>query len=333
MDGVWAWGIEVVVQLQQMAGLAAPMNLITFTGSTEFFLLILPVIYWSVNRQLGVRLAVALLLSIWVGSVLKIALHGPRPYWIDPQVQLLTGPEATFGLPSIHTLNGVVMWTLLAQAVGRWWGWVIAVLLMALAGVARVYLGVHFPSDVLAGWLLGLLILVALWRWREPFVRWYGHFSIGKQFLLGVIISVIFLLVGVLAQLISAATLDTFLVWPEAMRLRAAEYMGAFALTDVVTVAGFTVGLTGGVLLCRRRECGDVTAPLRWHIVRYVVGVIGVLLLWQGLDLLFTPLAAETSLLGYALRYIRYGLIGLWIFGLAPLLFARRQPAAQPTNF
>lgn len=330
MESIWAWEIEWIIALQQVEGLTLPMNLITFTGSTEFFLLILPALYWLVNRRLGVRMAAALLISIWVGSVLKIALHGPRPYWVTPEVQLLSGPEATFGLPSLHTLNATVMWPLLAHALQKWWAWAVAILLAFLAGVARVYLGVHFPSDVIVGWLLGVVLLLGWWRWHAPFAHWFGEKPGVQQILLGGILSIVFILVGSAAQLFSGLTIGHLMVWPEAMSIRAEEYFSAFALTDVVTVAGFTLGLISGVLICERRGGFEERAPLWQQILCYLIGVIGVLVLWQGLDLLFAALAPEASTVGYALRYIRYALIGLWIFGLAPLFFIRRQPTEQP---
>lgn len=321
MDVLWTWGLELILILQRFDGLTLPMQLMTFTGSTEFFLLILPALYWFVDRRLGVRLAVALLLTIWLGSVLKIALHSPRPYWVDPRVALLGGTEATFGLPSLHAMNAVVMWSLLAHALHRRWLWILVFLLSFVAGLSRIYLGVHYPSDVVVGWGLGLLLLGAWWRWRDSLTTWFTHFTPLYQRLIGATVVFLVILSGVAAQLFSALTLDTLMVWPESRMLGPEAYLSAFALTDIMTVAGFTYGLLAGVQWINR--VGGFTVRTNfWRAAgRYLLGVIGVLLFWKGLDLLFAPLAAEQSTLGYALRALRYGMVGFWIFGLAPYCF------------
>lgn len=323
MEMMWDWGIRLVIFLQTFESWLLPMQMLTFTGSTEFFLLILPVLYWSLDRRLGVRMAVLLLLTILVGSILKVLGHGPRPYWIAPGVQLLSGPEATFGLPSIHTMNAVVMWSLLAHAWGRAWGWVLALLLMALAGVARLYLGVHFPSDVLAGWLVGALILWGWWRWSESIGRWFRGLNSPQQLLLTALVSFGTVGLGALVRELTIRTWDAAAGWPGRAG-QAVEYLStAFSIADVVTAAGVLLGMVVGLLFCDSLHLTSAPGTLLRRLGQYVLGVVGVLLVWQGLDVAFSQLAVEESGMGYVLRYIRYALVGFWIFGLAPLLFVR----------
>ncbi len=320
---MWDWGIELILAMQQAVNLAGAMNLITFTGSTEFFLLVLPALFWLVNRRLGMQMAFMLFVSIWLGSVLKLAFHGPRPYWIADAIQLLSDPEPTFGMPSIHTLNAVVMWAILAHYLQRAWAWAGAILLALLAGVARIYLGVHFPTDVLVGWLLGLLLVLGWQQWHDEISGWLGRRALFQRALYGGILSILFILGGALAQVIGSTTLNATDGWPTRLALEAEALLAAFALTDIVTVAGVLLGFSMGVTFIAHPQESAQHIPLGQQIGRYFIGVVGVLLLWQGLDLLFTPLAPAISNLGYALRYLRYAIVGLWIFGLAPLLFRR----------
>jgi undecaprenyl-diphosphatase len=80
-----------------------------------------------------------------------------------PQLTAVLG-EHSFSFPSGHTTGTTVVWLLSAWMVGRWVigrgagrvvVWVAALLMIIAVGATRVYLGVHFPSDVLAGWALG----------------------------------------------------------------------------------------------------------------------------------------------------------------------------------
>ena len=337
MESIWSWGINLILDLQTFGGWQLPMQLITFTGSTEFFLLILPALYWLGNRRLGVRMAILLLVSIVLGSILKITAHGPRPYWIDTRVQLLAGEELTFGLPSIHTINAMVMWPLLAHYLERAWAWLIALLLILLAGVARVYLGVHFPSDVIGGWLIGTILLLIWWFRSEAIGGWFTRRTPLEQGMIAVTLSVTIVLLGALARLAVAAWWDPLAGWPALWPQESERLLLAFSLGDIVTAAATFAGMVVGLLLCRRQGSFATDGSAIQLIARYLLGVVGVLIFWKGLDLLFALLAQDESTLGYALRYIRYSLIGFWIFGLAPLLFVRlrlaqREMKAVPTS-
>ena len=332
MESIWNWGIDIILALQSADSLVLPMQLITFTGSTEFFLLILPALYWLVNRRLGIQMATLMLLTILLGLVLKLLGHGPRPDWFDPRVQQLAGLERTFGLPSIHTMNAVVMWSLLAQYINRVWAWVVAVLLIIFAGIARVYLGVHFPSDVITGWVMGILLLWLWWRWSTPIGNWFVEFTPLARLLLGAILSILFILLGVGAREITLTTWDPVADWPGQVAGGIDRLLAAFSLADTVTAAGMFIGMVGGTLFCNLRGAFTTNGTFLQYLGRYLLGAIGVLVILQGLDSTFALMAAEESTTGYALRYLRYATVGFWIFGLAPLLFIRLRLAHSTEN-
>ncbi|MEU2064509.1 phosphatase PAP2 family protein [Streptomyces sp. NPDC013455] len=109
-------------------------------------------------------LAVTCALAAIVQQSVKAALGRPRPVWPDP---VDTAHYAAF--PSGHAMTatvvcGLLLWLLRRCRPGRvlWWTAVTAALVSVVGvGVTRVWLGVHWPSDVLGGWLFGAL-LVAL---------------------------------------------------------------------------------------------------------------------------------------------------------------------------
>ena len=92
-----------------------------------------------------------------VGNVcLKNLIARPRPCWLDSSVRLLIADPTDYSFPSGHTLSSVIGATILTKT-DRRFGYAAIPLAAALA-FSRLYLFVHFPSDVLAGALMGALL-------------------------------------------------------------------------------------------------------------------------------------------------------------------------------
>ena len=109
-------------------------------------------------------MGIAIWITLGTGSLLKLLIHRARPLtdyaakiWLDK-----------LSFPSGHTTGATIAFGLLAYwswlSLPRAWSIVAAIsagILIFLVGVSRIYLGAHFPSDVVAGWLLGGVGLVA----------------------------------------------------------------------------------------------------------------------------------------------------------------------------
>ena len=96
-------------------------------------------------------LAAALLLG---NLALKNLFARPRPCWLDESVPLLIARPSDYSFPSGHTMAGAIGATFLTTA-DRRFGWA-AIPLAVLIAFSRLYLYVHFPSDVLGGAVLGV---------------------------------------------------------------------------------------------------------------------------------------------------------------------------------
>ena len=108
-------------------------------------------------RRQGALVLMGLLAGLLVGNiVLKNLVARPRPCWLDPSVQLLIASPTDYSFPSGHTLSSTIAATILTKA-DRRFGYA-AIPLAVLIALSRLYLYVHFPSDVLIAALLGLLI-------------------------------------------------------------------------------------------------------------------------------------------------------------------------------
>lgn len=113
-------------------------------------------------RYVGVAMLCGLALGWLVGnSLLKPLIARPRPCWLDPSMALLISTPQDYSFPSGHTLSSTIAATVLWQSGNRLLGGG-GVALAVLMALSRLYLYVHFPSDILAGVVLGILIGVVV---------------------------------------------------------------------------------------------------------------------------------------------------------------------------
>ena len=134
---------------------------------------------WLWRRKDAPRLAWWVVVTMTVGGVLaallKLLVGRHRPELLDPVAR-----AAGYSFPSGHALNtalaaGVFLLVLLPFVHDRrrlrWLLWTMAILIPLITGVCRVGLGVHWTSDVLAGWLMGIAVVAAtaaaFAAWRE----------------------------------------------------------------------------------------------------------------------------------------------------------------------
>lgn len=114
-------------------------------------------------RRQGVILLVGLAAAVLVGNVcLKNLIARPRPCWRDDSVFMLISVPTDYSFPSGHTLASAIGATVLTKT-DRRFGWA-AIPIAVIIAFSRLYLFVHFPSDILAGAVLGVIIGEAAYR-------------------------------------------------------------------------------------------------------------------------------------------------------------------------
>jgi len=320
MEWLWQIGVDFILLLQSMgAWLEAPMQFFSFLGSEEFFLLGLPVLYWSVNADLGLRVGVILLLSGAVNDSFKLAMHGPRPYWYSTAVKAFSA-ETSFGVPSGHAQIASGVWGMLAARLGKRWFWIVAIFVIFMIGLSRLYLGVHFPHDVLLGWLIGSLVLWGLLSFWDRIAVWAKSQSFGRQVSLA-FAAALLLILGSLIPYLALQGWPFPGEWIEnAQAAGVDELPHPITLNGVLTTSGTLFGLFVGLTWMNTRGGFSADGTVNQRILRYVLGVLGIGLVWFGLGQIF-PRGDE--LVPYILRFGRYILVGLWVSAGAPWLFIR----------
>jgi membrane-associated phospholipid phosphatase len=159
MEPLLPWGLEIIRTIQQVQSplLNSFFFAVSGLGSSFFLLLVLPALFWCVDYRLGMRVAVVCTLSAFCNSSLKVLFAQPRPFDLDPALGI--GRAGGYGLPSGHAQESLLLWGSIAHFIGKKWFWAMTAAILLLIGLSRVYLGVHFPTDVFAGWTVGVILL------------------------------------------------------------------------------------------------------------------------------------------------------------------------------
>jgi undecaprenyl-diphosphatase len=160
------------VREQYETGLKAFFRVFTDIGSPVVWFLAVPILWAAKKKQAAAALFIALFSVILIAASMKYAIDRPRPFEIIQAVNPIYRPsDASF--PSEHAMTIFAAAVTLGQ---KWRKALIPLLVLAAAvGYSRVYIGVHFPYDVAAGALIGILVglfadsldLTRLIRWTE----------------------------------------------------------------------------------------------------------------------------------------------------------------------
>lgn len=293
------------------------MHVVSFLGSAAFYVPVLIVLFWCAAPRLAARATVILLFGAFLNTLLKLVFHDPRPYWTDPTVegrQSLT----SFGMPSGHAQNAPPAWGFFAAQTRRWPLWAGAAVMIALIGISRVQLGVHTTGQVIAGWAIGLALLVAALGLEPIVVPWWTRRHLAVQMALALGISL--LLLG--AAWGAVQPLQDW-QWPEAwaraIRAAGGETEPVTLVNSAKATGGFCGALAGLSILAARGWFDPGGKPWQ-RLARLPVGLAGGAAIY--------PFDGANLIQSFAVQAV----LGLWVTAGAPEAFVRLRLAGRPTR-
>jgi membrane-associated phospholipid phosphatase len=282
------WGTEAIAWVQQFRTpvLDGLFRAATFLGEEEFYLFILPLIYWVIDKSLGVRLAFAFLPGVYLNSWLKEFFFTPRP---DPTQVARLVEETSYAFPSGHAQNSTVLFGFLAAHVRRRIAWVGSALLVTSIALSRIYLGIHYPQDVLGGFFFGVVYLLFFLWLEEPVRAWLGERTLVVRLGLALLVPACLLLLH--------PTQD--------------------AIIPMAALAGL-----GVAHVLEGKWVRFETGGLWWkRALRFAVGLMLSLITYVGLKAILPE--------GGLFRFVRYGCVGLTVGLIVPWVFVKTGLAAS----
>ncbi|WP_419534997.1 phosphatase PAP2 family protein [Endozoicomonas sp.] len=150
------------------------LRLVSTAGYSGGYLLICIALYWSGFITLAARLACTLLASTLIFGGCRQIFDSSRPYYDHPEL-FNYWKEHRWGMPSGHSQNAVVFWGGSLPGIPSKLFKLLAVFFIALIALSRLYLGVHYPGQVIAGLIVGSCIVIISWRFEATFIHWLLH--------------------------------------------------------------------------------------------------------------------------------------------------------------
>lgn len=266
-------------------------NFISFLGEEYVYIVIMSVLFFAVDKKLGEFSALMLFFTGMFNAVIKGLVTAERPFQKYPDRVTNLRPETSGGysFPSGHTQMftafsfGIAVFTKQKRI------FIGALIFSVLMAISRMYLGVHFLEDVGVSLILGVATAYILFM---VFDAIKDDDTKLMQLYIGLVL--LFL---------------PFVIF--------------INYEDLYKTYGLMVGFTGGIYLEKRFV--QFTMDVIWwkKTIRVVGGLIVMIAVMIGLDLVFTPLAEEGTTVLHLLDGLRYGLVSFLGLGLYPFLFKR----------
>lgn len=298
------------------------MKFFTWLGYPQAYMIIIAVIYWSFDRKLGLRLAIFLPVTASLNSILKQAFHAPRPYWLDPDIKAIQASNG-FGMPSGHAQASTV-WLYAANILKSRWIWFVALFVAFMVGLSRIFLGVHFSSQVLSGWLFGIVVLILFAYFEKKILTFFLKRKFFIQLTwIGAITIFMLALGGVFVYLLKNWEMPMEWISNAADDLAGMNesILSSVGMAAVAGNAGGFLGVALGALLSHRKGGFDTRGSIWKRLLRSVAGIISLLALY-GMIMWIAP--DETRDVAFSIwRFFGFFLISFFTIFLLPLLFRK----------
>ena len=173
-----AWEVSLIEWLQNETGKAGGFlaKLFSVIGGETVMLLVLLVILFCYSKEAGKRCGLKIIAAtIWFPMIKNIVLR-LRPYMEHETIRALRLAETDadamdavqqgYSFPSGHAAMSLSVYGSLCREARKKWLWILSIILVFMIGLSRFAAGVHYPTDVLAGWAIGLLA-ICFGEWLE----------------------------------------------------------------------------------------------------------------------------------------------------------------------
>ncbi len=296
--------LDILMYLQSIRNELLTSIFTFFTICTEVpvITVLTGILYWCINKKAGQRTLFALCGSLNINAGVKNFVKMPRPIGTEGLESLRVETATGYSFPSGHTQTATTFWTSMMCLFRKAWIYIVGILMILGAGISRLYLGVHWPMDVIVGWVFGIALSIL-------FIKLFDYIDDSKNY---------YILVG----LILIFGICTYFIGGEDLYKMFGLYTG-FALGYMVedTYINFSTENES-----RRKNIFAKTPSrnegLGKKILRFIVGIISLLAVYLLLNYMEdTLIVGKTEEIINIIKYLKYTFVVFWGMAGAPALF------------
>lgn len=175
MNFAFSWEIPFMESLQALASdvVVKLCALMSMFGESYLMIAAVGIFYWGINKEMGKRIAASFAVANLFAPCVKNVINRRRPYMDHDSVKCIRQAYPGdiydvnvqgYSCPSLHASNTGAVFATIAMCLKKKSASIIFTALLLLIGAARVILGVHYPTDVLLGWVIAAIsVIVAQW--------------------------------------------------------------------------------------------------------------------------------------------------------------------------
>lgn len=284
-----------------------------FSNLMYLVLLLLPALYWCVDPALGLRVMLLTMASGGLNTGLKVLFQVPRLSWGGSLAGGWPG-EPSYAFPSGHTEQTATAVGWLACRKRTLPAFAAAGVLILTVGAGRVLVAAHTQDQVVAGTLVGILLVTLMLVVDRPLTGWLGDLTIGRQLLAATGGSV--LLLALYPICLAAGG-----IWPATGSVNQ-TLTGPLDPSAHLIWTGLFFGIATGAVLTADRKGFPPVPTTGGKLARYLWGVAGLLLI----GLFFQTLAGQVSSpLSWVLLLLGAVICGWWITAGVPAICRHRR--------
>lgn len=272
-----------------------------YFSSVTFFVISIPLFYFFYNSRFGIKLAFAVISTGIINGFFKFISSSPRPQGLSAQFQEFSSivKESSFGFPSGHSHLSILVWGIIFTNFKNIYIRVIAMFFIIFTPFSRMYVGVHYPGDVLGGLFMGMISYYCIEKLfkRYPSFPNVTEWRLPNKKVQSSILGVV------------AFTL-LFLLLEDNLSITAKS-----SLSQIINSAGSLAGMWIGVTLWKLKYSKYDLEDLKFFKTLFLL-VISIIMLYVGLDRISEAFFKESMVF----RYFRYVLLNFAVIFIVPYL-------------